>query len=347
MAEWSIYVLIVLITMKNFYSTFWLSLLLSSFFTSSALDAQQDPLFSRYKFNALTYNPAYAGSKDHLSLGLQFRRQWAGFEGAPRTFSLSAHSPLRRNQYALGASFTADKVGATTRVDANAVYAYRIKINQDVLLSLGLQAGVTNWHADWFTVTVEQGGDEVFQNNFSIWQPNFGAGAYLYSKDYYIGLSCPRLVEQAYRVAGNEISAIAANYRHFTLAAGMAIPLREGDMIFRPSILLRKAGFGSKLRQSDDKRVGAPTSVDLDAALRFRQKIWVGAGFRSALELAASSTDAVDLWMTFDLDNGMRLGGAYDIILSRLSQVSYGSFELLMGYDFDIKVKRVASPRYF
>jgi hypothetical protein len=60
-----------------------------------------------------------------------------------------------------------------------------------------------------------------------------------------------------------------------------------------------------------------------------------------------SSSDSADLWVAINLRNGLRLGVSYDMTLSQLQQAAGSSIELMAGYEFDIKVKKVASPRYF
>ena len=64
-----------------------------SLFPDSA-EAQQDPQYTQYMYNPLAINPAYTGSRDVLSVVGLYRSQWVGLEGAPRTFTVSAHSPL-------------------------------------------------------------------------------------------------------------------------------------------------------------------------------------------------------------------------------------------------------------
>jgi hypothetical protein len=44
----------------------------------SSLHAQQDPQYSLYQFNQLIINPAYAGSRDNLSVVAANRQQWVG-----------------------------------------------------------------------------------------------------------------------------------------------------------------------------------------------------------------------------------------------------------------------------
>ena len=56
--------------------------------------AQQLPQFTQYMFNTVSINPAYAGSRETLSIVGLHRSQWVGLEGGPTTQTLSLHSPL-------------------------------------------------------------------------------------------------------------------------------------------------------------------------------------------------------------------------------------------------------------
>ncbi|WP_309642473.1 type IX secretion system membrane protein PorP/SprF, partial [Flavobacterium sp.] len=43
-------------------------------------NAQQDPHYTQYMYNMNVINPAYAGSKENLSFGLLYRKQWVDIE---------------------------------------------------------------------------------------------------------------------------------------------------------------------------------------------------------------------------------------------------------------------------
>ena len=45
---------------------------------------QQDPQYTQYMYNMNIINPAYAGSSDATSIGILYRDQWEGVEGAPK-----------------------------------------------------------------------------------------------------------------------------------------------------------------------------------------------------------------------------------------------------------------------
>lgn len=329
-------------TMRNNY----LVILPFFIFWATVANAQQDPMFTNYHSNALVFNPAYAGSNEHLSLNLSHRQQWLGFDGAPTTQTITAHTPLRNERVGVGLSLLNDRIGPGGSTDLAASYAYRMQLgsSKKLKLSLGLQASVANWRGNFSSITVEHTDDPSFSQNLSRWLPNFGAGAYLYSDKFYLGLGLPRLLEHDLRKAKDETQAIfAQNVRHLYLSAGAAFPLDGEQLVFRPTLLLQNAGF---LSGPDGRTVGAPVSANLGASLLIRQLAWAGISYRTAFS-NQSSHDSANLWLAWSLRNGMRFGAAYDISLSKIRTASSNSFELMLGYEFDIKVKQVASPRYF
>ena len=63
------------------------------FFTNDLL-AQQDAQYTQYMYNTASVNPAYAGSRGHLSIAALHRSQWVGLDGAPVTQTINLHSPV-------------------------------------------------------------------------------------------------------------------------------------------------------------------------------------------------------------------------------------------------------------
>ena len=78
--------------MKKVVSVFGFLLILALGTTS--LSAQQDPQYTQYMYNTVAINPAYAGNRGVTSIVGLHRSQWVGLDGAPRTQSLSIHSPI-------------------------------------------------------------------------------------------------------------------------------------------------------------------------------------------------------------------------------------------------------------
>jgi len=64
---------------------------------SSYSFAQQLTYNSQYMMNQFLINPAAAGTKNFMPISTSFRQQWAGFNDAPRTQMISAHSKVGEN----------------------------------------------------------------------------------------------------------------------------------------------------------------------------------------------------------------------------------------------------------
>jgi len=302
--------------------------------------AQQDAMFTKYMFNSLSYNPAYAGSKEHMSLGLLHRSQWVGIEGAPQTQSFTMHTPLSNNRVGIGMNIMNDKIGPSNNLFVGLDYAYRIKIGSGKL-SLGLQGSIENWRADWTLLSTEDVFDPEFNTNPNSWLPNFGAGLYYYTKVFYLGASVPKLIQNDLTPAGEKNNFfVNKGRRHYYLTGGVAIPLNGEDLILRPSMLVKSVGIF-------DEEINAPTEFDVDVSLLFYQTFWVGVSFRSAFDFKNSSNDSVDFWASYNLPNGLTIGAAFDYTLTKLESEAKGSFELMVGYEFDYKTKRTVTPRYF
>ncbi|RMG77205.1 MAG: type IX secretion system membrane protein PorP/SprF [Bacteroidetes bacterium] len=313
---------------------------------------QQDPMFTKYMCNSLIFNPAYAGSKQHMYIGALHRTQWYEINGAPTTQSFTLHTPLRNDRVAVGMSVVNDKIGPTNNLGANLVYAYRIPLSKKedgLKLSIGLQAGIENYRADWSKLTLENPGDPPFMEDENRMLPNFGAGLYLYNQHFYLGASSPQLVE--YDLRDNiQTNFYARQARHYYLMGGAAIPLNGRALIFKPSFLLKNVGlFKSQSKLTEFKDIGAPSELDIDLSLLFQETLWIGASFRTALEVFQnkSSYDSADIWVSVFLKNGMRIGAAYDYPLTELSNVTTGAFEVMLGYEFKYNERKVATPRYF
>jgi type IX secretion system PorP/SprF family membrane protein len=72
--------------------------------------AQQDPLYGQYVFNNAIINPAQAGVKENNQLGLLYRNQWAGIDGAPINKSLFLNMRLPKN-LGLALGIYSDEIG--------------------------------------------------------------------------------------------------------------------------------------------------------------------------------------------------------------------------------------------
>jgi len=296
---------------------------------------QQDAMFTKYMFNSLAYNPAYAGAKDHMAVSLLHRTQWWGIDGGPNTQTFSIHSPLKNERVGLGFSAVNDAIGPTNTISANVSYAYRIPFGK-ARLAVGVQGGILNWRADWSKLSLEEIVDDAFSEttpNYLL--PNFGAGLYFSTSKFYLGMGIPHLIEYDLREENINSAQWARQYRHYFFSAGAVVPIKGDNIVFKPSLLVKSVGLLSGANKDEAyQNIGAPTEFDVDVSFLFYNTLWVGTSFRSAVEAitnGTSSFDSVDFWASYYLTNGLRIGAAYDYTLTKIQSPAQGSFEVMLG----------------
>lgn len=289
--------------------------------------AQQDPMYTQYMFNTQTINPAYAGTWESIGFMALARQQWIGLDGAPSTYTFSFQSPLRKEEIALGLNILNDKVGLEKRFSVFGDYSYLLKINKQTNLRLGLKAGFTNYSNNLQAYHLYPDGltDLLFQGEIGTrFMPNFGIGAFLHSKTYYIGLSVPKLVHNEFQNNYNNFST-QAELRHFFLIGGLVVNLNE-DIKFKPTFLAKATA-------------AAPVEFDFSANLLIKEKIWLGTMYRTG--------DAFGFIAQWIFDKKLRIGYAIDFTTTKLHNYQNGTHEIMVSYELRLMKEKFVSPRYF
>jgi type IX secretion system PorP/SprF family membrane protein len=287
--------------------------------------AQQLPQFTQYMFNTISVNPAYAGSRETLSIVGLHRSQWVGIEGAPSTQTLSIHSPLRNEKIGLGLSFIKDELGYENFSYLYGDFSYTIQTGDKARLAFGLKAGFTQYSLDnEFRNDPSISPDQVIFGIENRWSPNIGAGVYWHTNRWYLGLSAPRILNT--NLNRNEgFEALERISYYFT--GGYVLDLSENTK-FKPAFLVKATN-------------GAPVSYDLTANFLFYEKFWLGGSYRINESAAALGAIA-----DFQVSKQIRIGYAYEYPLSDLNAYTDGTHEIIVMFEL-FKEQRVKSPRYF
>ena len=117
--------------------------------------AQQDPQYTQYMYNMNVVNPAYAGSRGTLSLGLLGRSQWTSVDGAPKSFTFDAHAPLGK-KVGVGLSVISDEIGPAKEQNIYADVSYTLATSDVGRLAFGLKGGVTLLNVNLLGCSVAQ-----------------------------------------------------------------------------------------------------------------------------------------------------------------------------------------------
>lgn len=293
---------------------------------SACLDvmAQQDPHYTQYMYNMNVINPAYAGSKESFSLGSLYRKQWVNMEGAPTTFTLSGHAPAGKN-VGLGLSFISDKVGPVTEQNVYGDFSYTLKLSDSHRLAFGLKAGASFHKVGLRDIqsTLPDPSEGIFGEDINDVSLNLGLGAFYYTDHYYVALSVPNMIKSAHldyngRAYGSDVS-------HYFLTTGYVFDLNS-QLKFKPSVMLKSA-------------LDVSPSLDVSANFLYIEKIELGATYR--LE------DSFGAMVNFAITPELRIGYAYDHIISDLKVTTPSSHEFILLYDLFTPKKVSRSPRFF
>jgi len=312
--------------MKNMFTVNRLLSALALMFFSMSAYGQQEPMYSQYMFNMLNINPAYAGSRGAISTVALYRNQWVGFPGAPRTTSFSFDMPLQNKKIGIGAQFYDDRIGIERTTGFNAMYAFRFQFAGSGTLSLGLQAGLLNYQANYTEVNTYVPNDPAFSSNVRGILPAFAAGIYYNSDKFYVGFSAPALLKTKIKYNNAaEIASVTSRDLHLFLTAGTVFDLNQ-DLALKPSMLIKAVS-------------GSPVQMDLNVNLWLQNKIAIGASYRTG--------DAIVGMVEFQFNQQFRFGYAYDKTFSNLGTLVNGTHELMFRMEFGSPAVRVSSPRYF
>ncbi len=313
--------------MKHSYLTLILLILLGSF---SGM-AQQDPQFTQYMYNTQIINPAYAGSRDALSFGLLYRSQWVGLEGAPKTATFTANTPIGSlDNMGLGISIVRDELGPAVESNVNIDYSYTINTSDYNELSFGIKAGLDLLDVDFTKLNIFDQTDPRFQNNVDKkLQPQIGAGVYYNTDKFYAGLSVPNFLTTKHfdegSLANIEKETIAAERLHYFLIAGYVFDLSD-SVKFKPATLVKAVS-------------GSPLQWDVSANFLINEKFTLGVAYRWSAALSGL--------VGFQASDAIFIGFGYDFQTTDIEDYTDGSYELMLRFDVFNKPERVLTPRFF
>lgn len=281
--------------------------------------AQQEPIYSQYNFNGVVINPSYASVDESASLTVVGRNQWVGIAGAPKTASLSFLSPFKQSKTTVGFTAMKETITVDSRTDFNLVVAQKVSLTEEWNMSLGLQAGMSQYKENNSQLSTT---DPAFAENQSYWKTNVGFGFSFFTENFYLGLAAP--VFQSFDL-GKKANRIVTK-AHYYVQAAYAYRVND-DVLIKPSILLR-----------DVKGTGL--QYDLNASVLLRELVWLGASWRSEKTVTGlvqvRITPQFTLGYSYDTPTSSNLKGAQTV-----------SHEIMLNFRFGWSADHEINPRIF
>jgi len=298
------------------------------------LKAQQDPQYTQWMYDKLSFNPGVAGSEGANCLSAFFRRQWTGFEGSPQNILLNYHGPVKLLRGGLGITFYNDQLGQETNNIVRLNYSYHLKLSSGTLgLGVGLGLLQKKLGNSWLTPEVLPEFDPSINTaNVAAGTFDLNFGAYYWTPKFYVGLSSTHLTEGSLEDLSIEVA------RHYYLMGGYNAQITP-DITLRPNLLVK----------SDAQK----HIFDLNVNALHSTGFWLGASYRLQ-DAIAPMLGYQTTWMisspTSDFENSVRIGYSYDLTTSEIKTYSSGSHEIMLTYCFNfipkIIVKPYSNPRF-
>ncbi|MFD0777749.1 type IX secretion system membrane protein PorP/SprF [Flavobacterium myungsuense] len=298
-------------------------------FAFTDIQAQQDPHYTQYMYNMNIINPAYAGSKENLSFGLLYRKQWVEIEDAPTTVTLSGSMPVGKN-VGVGLSIISDKIGPVEENNVYGDFSYTLNLGGERRLALGLKAGATFHKVGLLSQVagnVPDLGDPAFSSNIDKTYLNIGSGLFYYTNKYYIAFSVPNMLKSKHLDItrdGQDVN-FGTEALHYFLTGGYVFDINP-NLKFKPFAMIKSA-------------FNAPVSVDASTNFMFYDKFEIGATYRLQ--------DSFGAMVNYAISPNLRIGYAYDHIVSDLNITTPSSHEIILLFDLNFPKKVSQSPRYF
>lgn len=309
--------------MKKIFFVFFFFVAFNFSFAQLGFEVNQQMLFQPM------VNPASSASYSTPSFCGYYRNQWVGFDGAPESFGFAGVIPVESAKGSVGLTVFRDKVGARTRDELTAYYAYRMKVNQKFFLSLSL-GGKLNFLSRGVTdLEITQEGDALvsdYQNKIGV---NSVFGSYLFSRNFYVGLVVPRLLQNDFDApTGTLNTSFSFNRIPLILHLGKEISLKNLNHHLNLSTLV-KSSYGA----------GVHSEFNFMYQVLDR-KIGLGFSYRTSKELVAI--------LKLSPIKQFVVSYGYQLSVSGISSYQSGSHEVLLVYNIDRekKVAKLYAPRF-
>lgn len=300
---------------------------------------QKEPQYTQYMYNIGSFNPAYVGTVENAEIAALYRAQWIDIDGAPRTIRFGTNIPLANEKNGLGFNAVSDALGPTTQTFIDVAYSFQFNVGDDTKLSLGIDAGGAILDVDYTEGQFENPEPLVNDDVINAFYPTVGAGAFLYSQNWYAGLSVPNFL--AGINTDEDVVAFLENTVQLNLIGGYIFELSD-NLKFKPAFLLNYLD-------------GAPLNLNVSANFLISDIFTLGASYRY--------DNAVSGLAGFQISSALFLGYSYDYNTNALGEFNNGSHEAILKFYLGTgggtknkkqkkkntkgKPKQIDTPRFF
>ncbi len=201
----------------------------------------QDPIYSQFFAAPLQTNPASVGNTLAPRITLNYRNQWVSFNNAFVTYSAAYEQLLEPLNSSIGLMIQTDNAGDGIYQLTNvaAIYGYRLEVNRDFFLKIGIEVGGGQLALDWQQLVFLDQLDAIRGNiypseeippiNLSKTYLDIGTGLMAYGKKFYGGISFKHVNAPSQSLLNINDNISSGLPMRTTLHAGGQFTIKEGN----------------------------------------------------------------------------------------------------------------------
>jgi type IX secretion system PorP/SprF family membrane protein len=302
-----------IINLNTYYKIFLFQLLLILLFSQVLKSQQSSIIFSKVNFSI--HNPAFTGVEG-ASLIINSRLQWTGIDQAPRTNYLLYHLPQRKNVL-LGVSAINDRVFIENKTYLTLDYNYKLQIDQEKSIFLGIKAGGLYNNIDTDKIPrIFNEANPLLSAVESYFNPIIGVGFTMIAPNFFIGLGTPNLFNSKRFKQIEELEPSAQDLTLYHLTGGLKFTLNS-KLSLNPSIIYRSI--------SD-----SPNFISGNISFSYDEKFSIGTG--------VSNNDNLSVFFNSEGKNGFQWGYGYEFLNGSAAEaIKSPTHEIFLKINLDNK----------
>ena len=256
-----------------------------------------------------------------LDARINYRAQWVGYDGAPRTTSIGLHSRFYKGTMGAGMYFMQDKIGPQKQSNLGVSYAYHLRF-PDCELSTGIAATFTKYTLIGNDITLHHTQDPSIDQAItnSTWVTDAAAGIYLYNDRFHVGASAQHVIQSTAEFYKSDTTKKGVvpyiTQANFTLGYNYS---QNRDFVFESTF------YGSFV-------TGSPMNLDYTLRVHFRETVFGGISIRLH--------DAVALHVGYTFFENYQVSYSYDVGIGKLKKYNNGSHEIMFAVSHNIFKKK-------
>jgi type IX secretion system PorP/SprF family membrane protein len=279
--------------------------------------SQQLQTSSMYELQGVLHNPSMAGMQDYDMAGINYRSQWNGISGAPKTLTAFGSFSLPKHKIGIGGYLYSDKTGPTSRTGVQLALAKHIVTLAGNTFSMGIETRLMQYSLDKAKLVQTLGSDPVIGGSDNRMKFDAGFGISYKTPNWQVGASVSQLVQSKLDFYTGNLTRTeeARLYRHYYLH-GLYKWKVDGATTIIPNTMIIYLP-------------NAPADFIIGARVEHNSVFWWGLGYRARQSYMLSAG--------VNINKKITLGYSFEDYVSPISTFDGGQngHELLLRYNWN------------